>query len=80
MDNKAIANLLHETADLLEIDGRILSASALMQTLRKRSKTCPSASRNLISEPRRFSKSKASQGMLANLQEIFKDGPPDGPR
>jgi len=44
MDNKAIAGILYETADLLEIDGQIPSASAPTATRLRRSK--PSRSRS----------------------------------
>jgi DNA polymerase (family 10) len=75
MDNKAIASLLYETADLLEIDGqdsfRIRSyrnAAAAIEAL-------PQQVADLISEPKRLLEIQGvGKGMLANLQTLFKDG------
>ena len=44
MDNKAIANLLYETADLLEIDGQDSFRIRSYRNARRPSKTCRSAS------------------------------------
>jgi len=75
MDNKAIANLLHETADLLEIDGqdsfRIRSYRNAAQAI----ENLPQRIADLISEPKKILEIQGiGKGMLANLQEIFKDG------
>jgi DNA polymerase (family X) len=75
MDNKAIANLLYETADLLEIDGqdsfRIRSYRNAAQAI----ENFPQRIADLISEPKKILEiSGIGKGMLANLQELFKDG------
>src|ERR1035441_2564807 len=75
MDNKAIAGLLYETADLLEIDGqdsfRVRSyrnAAAAIEAL-------PQRVADLIQEPKKLLEVKGiGKGMLANLQMLFKDG------
>jgi DNA polymerase (family 10) len=75
MDNKAIANLLYETADLLEIDGqdsfRIRSYRNAAQAI----ENLPQRIADLISEPKRILEIPGiGKGMLANLQELFKGG------
>src|ERR1700679_3417793 len=75
MDNKAIAGLLYETADLLEIDGqdsfRIRSyrnAAAAIEAL-------PQQVADLIRDPKKILEIQGiGKGMLANLQMLFKDG------
>src|SRR5664279_48070 len=75
MDNKAIAGLLYETADLLEIDGqdsfRVRSyrnAAAAIEAL-------PQQVVDLISEPKKLLEIQGiGKGMQANLQTLFKDG------
>jgi DNA polymerase (family X) len=75
MDNKAIAGLLYETADLLEIDGqdsfRVRSyrnAAAAIEAL-------PQQVADLIQEPKKLLEIQGiGKGMLANLQMLFKDG------
>ena len=74
MDNKAIANLLFETADLLEIDGqdsfRIRSYRNAAQAI----ENLPQRIADLISEPKQILAIPGiGKGMLANLQELFKD-------
>jgi DNA polymerase (family X) len=75
MENKAIANLLYETADLLEIDGqdsfRIRSYRNAAQAI----ENLPQRIADLIGEPKRVLEIQGiGKGMLANLQELFKDG------
>jgi DNA polymerase (family X) len=75
VDNKAIANLLYETADLLEIDGqdsfRIRSYRNAAQAI----ENLPQRIADLISEPKKILEIPGiGKGMLLNLQEIFKDG------
>jgi len=75
MDNKAIANLLYETADLLEIDGqdsfRIRSYRNAAQVI----ENLPQRIADLISEPKKILEIPGiGKGMLANLQELFKNG------
>jgi DNA polymerase (family X) len=75
MDNKAIATLLYETADLLEIDAqdsfRVRSyrnAAAAIEAL-------PQQVADLIQEPKKLLEVQGiGKGMLANLQMLFKDG------
>ena len=74
MDNKAIANLLFETADLLEIDGqdsfRIRSYRNAAQAIENH----PQRIADLISEPTRILEiAGIGKGMLNNLQELFRD-------
>ena len=75
MDNKAIAGILYETADLLEIDGqdsfRIRSYRNAAQTV----EALPQQIADLISEPKKVLEIPGiGKGMLANFQEMFKEG------
>ena len=75
VDNKAIANILYETADLLEIDAadsfRIRSYRNAAQAIENHNEQI----RDLISEPKKvLAISGIGKGMLGNLQELFKDG------
>ena len=75
MDNKAIANLLYETADLLEIDGqdsfRIRSYRNAAQAI----ENLPQRIADLISDPKKILAIPGiGKGMLNNLQELFREG------
>jgi DNA polymerase (family 10) len=75
MDNKAIATILYETADLLEIDGqdsfRIRSYRNAAQAI----EALPQQVASLIAEPKKLLEIPGiGKGMLANLQQLFKDG------
>ena len=75
MDNKAIAGILYETADLLEIDGqdsfRIRSYRNAAQAI----EALPQQVSTLIAEPKKLLEVPGiGKGMLANLQMLFKDG------
>ncbi len=75
MDNKAIAGILYETADLLEIDGadsfRIRSYRNAAEAIEAQ----PQQISELIGEPKKvLAIPGIGKGMLNNLQEIFKDG------
>ena len=75
MDNKAIANILYETADLLEIDGqdsfRIRSYRNAAQAIENLSQPI----KELIRDPKQvLAIPGIGKGMLLNLQELFKDG------
>jgi len=75
MDNKAIANILYETADLLEIDGqdsfRIRSYRNAAQAIENHSQQIKS----LIDDPKQvLAIPGIGKSMLRNLQELFKDG------
>jgi len=75
MDNKAIAGILYETADLLEIDGqdsfRIRSYRNAAQAIEAH----PQQISDLIAEPKKVLEiSGIGKGMLTNLQEMLKEG------
>ena len=75
MDNKAIANILYETADLLEIDGqdsfRIRSYRNAAQAIENHSQQI----KELIADPKQvLAIPGIGKSMLRNLQELFTDG------
>src|SRR5262249_45039387 len=75
MDNKAIAGILYETADLLEIDGqdsfRIRSYRNAAQSI----EALPQQISDLIKEPKKVLEIPGiGKGMLTNFQEMFKEG------
>ncbi len=75
MDNKSIATVLYETADLLEIDGqdsfRIRSYRNAAQAVENHTEQI----KDIISEPKKvLAIPGIGKGMLVNLQELFKDG------
>ena len=75
MDNKSIATVLYETADLLEIDGqdsfRIRSYRNAAQAIENLSEQI----RDIIDEPKKvLAIPGIGKGMLQNLLELFKDG------
>src|SRR5580698_4142710 len=75
MDNKAIANILYETADLLEIDGqdsfRIRSYRNAAQAIENH----PEQIKDIIGEPKKvLAIAGIGKGMLLNLQELLKEG------
>src|SRR5579863_5811706 len=75
MDNKAIANILYETADLLEIDGqdsfRIRSYRNAAQAIENHSQQI----KDLISEPKQIlAIPGVGKGMLDKLKELFTTG------
>ena len=75
MDNKVIANLLYETADLLEIDGqdsfRIRSYRNAAQAI----ENLPQRIADLIADPKKILAIPGiGKGMLTNLQEILQGG------
>ena len=75
MDNKAIAGVLYETADLLEIDGadsfRIRSYRNAAEAIEAQ----PQQISDLIVEPKQvLAISGIGKGMLTNLQEMFREG------
>src|SRR5271170_6319781 len=75
MDNKAIAGILYETADLLEIDAadsfRIRSYRNAAEAIEAQ----PQQIADLIAEPKQVLAIQGiGKGMLTNLQEIFKEG------
>ncbi len=75
MDNKAIANILYETADLLEIDGqdsfRIRSYRNAAQAIENHSQQI----RDLIDDPKQIlAIPGVGKGMLDKLKELFSSG------
>src|SRR5450755_3199093 len=75
MDNKAIANILYETADLLEIDGqdsfRIRSYRNAAQAIENHSQQI----KELIADDKQILAIPGiGKSMLRNLEELFKDG------
>ena len=75
MDNKAISNILFETADLLEIDGqdsfRIRSYRNAAQAIENHSHQI----KDIISDPKQvLAIPGIGKGMLQNLQELFSTG------
>ncbi|MGB7601829.1 MAG: DNA polymerase/3'-5' exonuclease PolX [Candidatus Sulfotelmatobacter sp.] len=75
MDNKSIATVLYETADLLEIDGqdsfRIRSYRNAAQAI----ENLTDQIRDIIGEPKKvLAIPGIGKGMLLNLQELFRDG------
>ncbi len=75
MDNKAIAGLLYETADLLEIDNQ---DSFRIRSYRRAAEAIEALDQqvtNLIAEPKKLLEVPGiGRGMLLNLQEILKEG------
>jgi DNA polymerase (family 10) len=75
MDNKAIAGILYETADLLEIDGQDSFRIRSYRNAAEAIEALPQQISELINEPKRVLEIPGiGKGMLANLQEIFKEG------
>jgi DNA polymerase (family 10) len=75
VDNKAIANILYETADLLEIDGqdsfRIRSYRNAAQAIENHSHQI----KEIIGDPKQvLAIPGIGKGMLTNLQELFNTG------
>ena len=75
MDNKAITNILYETADLLEIDGqdsfRIRSYRNAAQAIENHSQQI----KDLIADPKQvLAIPGIGKGMLNNLKELFESG------
>jgi DNA polymerase (family 10) len=75
MDNKAIAGILYETADLLEIDGqdsfRIRSYRNAAQAI----ESLPQQIAELINQPKSVLEIPGiGKSMLGHLQEMFKEG------
>jgi DNA polymerase (family 10) len=75
MDNKAIAGILYETADLLEIDGqdsfRIRSYRNAAEAIEAQTQQIA----DLMNEPKKvLAIPGIGKGMLVNMQEMFKEG------
>jgi len=75
MDNKAIAGILYETADLLEIDGQDSFRVRSYRNAAQAIEALPQQGAELIQEPKKLLEVPGiGKGMLANLQMLFKDG------
>jgi DNA polymerase (family X) len=75
MDNKAIAGILYETADLLEIDGQDSFRVRSYRNAAEAIEALPQQVSDLIQEPKKLLAVQGiGKGMLANLQMLFKDG------
>ena len=75
MDNKAIAGILYETADLLEIDGQDSFRVRSYRNAAQAIEALPQRVADLIQEPKKLLEIQGiGKGMLANLQMLFKDG------
>jgi DNA polymerase (family 10) len=75
MDNKSIAGLLYETADLLEIDGQDVFRIRSYRRAAEAIEALPQQVADLIAEPKKLLEVPGiGKGMLANLQEVLKEG------
>jgi DNA polymerase (family X) len=75
MDNKAIAGILYETADLLEIDGADSFRIRSYRNAAEAIEAFPQQIADLMAEPRKVLEIPGiGKGMLANLQEMFREG------
>jgi DNA polymerase (family X) len=75
MDNKAIAGILYETADLLEIDSQDSFRIRSYRNAAEVIEALPQQISDLIAEPKQvLAIPGIGKGMLANLQEMFKEG------
>jgi DNA polymerase (family 10) len=75
MDNKAIATLLYETADLLEIDAQDSFRVRSYRNAAEAIDALPQQISELIAEPKKLLAVQGiGKGMLANLQMLFKEG------
>ena len=75
MDNKAIATLLYETADLLEIDGQDSFRVRSYRNAAEAIEAMPQQVADLISEPKKLlAVPGIGKGMQTNLVTLFKDG------
>jgi DNA polymerase (family 10) len=75
MDNKAIATLLYETADLLEIDGQDSFRVRSYRNAAEAIEALPQQIAELVSEPKKLLEIQGiGKGMQANLVQLFKEG------
>src|SRR6202021_3675752 len=75
MDNKAIAGIFYETADLLEIDGQDSFRIRSYRNAAEAIEAFPQQIADLIAEPKKvLAIPGIGKGMLLNLQEMFKEG------
>ena len=75
MDNKAIAGVLYETADLLEIDGQDSFRIRSYRNAAEAIEALPQQISTLIDDPKKvLAVPGIGKGMLANLQHLFAEG------
>jgi len=75
MDNKALAGILYETADLLEIDGQDSFRIRSYRNAAEAIEANPQQISDLIGDPKQvLAIPGIGKGMLQNLQEMLKDG------
>src|SRR6266705_6497593 len=75
MDNKAIAGILHETADLLEIDGQDSFRIRSYRNAAEAIEAFPQQISELISDPKQvLAIPGIGKGMLINLKEMLGEG------
>src|SRR5467141_3899764 len=75
MDNKAIAGILYETADLLEIDGQDSFRVRSYRNAAEAIEALPQQVADLIQEPKKLLEIQGiGKGMQANLVQLFKEG------
>jgi DNA polymerase (family 10) len=75
MDNKAIAGILYETADLLEIDGQDSFRIRSYRNAAEAIEAYPQQISTLIEDPKKILAIPGiGKGMLANLQHLFAEG------
>jgi DNA polymerase (family 10) len=75
MDNKSIATVLYETADLLEIDGQDSFRVRSYRNAAQAIEALPQQVADLINEPKKLLDVPGiGKGMLANLQHLLQEG------
>ncbi|MBV9573991.1 MAG: DNA polymerase III, partial [Acidobacteriales bacterium] len=75
MDNKAIAGILYETADLLEIDGQDSFRIRSYRNAAEAIEAQPQKISEIVSEPKKvLAIPGIGKGMLANLQQLLTEG------
>ena len=75
MDNKAIAGILYETADLLEIDGQDSFRIRSYRNAAEAIEALPQQISELIGDEKKvLAIPGIGKGMLVNLKQMFKEG------
>src|SRR6266478_9989086 len=75
VDNKSIAGILYETADLMEIDGQDSFRIRSYRNAAEAIEALPQQIADLIGEPKQvLAIPGIGKGMLNNLQEMFREG------
>jgi DNA polymerase (family 10) len=75
VDNKSIAGILYETADLLEVDGQDSFRIRSYRNAAEAIEALPQQISELIDEPKQvLAIPGIGKGMLNNLQEMFREG------